>query len=133
MRNLQTFSFLRRRPELFKQRRAAALQRVEVGRLVVGGTRLPAAVKNADPLEGQGPHCSLMGASLGALLTIIGAGPEGLVNRLRRPFHKCLPQERGAPPAPVYPATVAAALGDRSDAGILLELVGAGEALALFA
>ena len=49
---------------------------------------------------------------------------------LADPLDEGLAQEGGARPAPVDPVLVAAALGDRRDAGVLLERGGVGEALA---
>lgn len=90
-------------------------------------------MQEAYPLEGQGSHGYLMRAALGALLAIEGAGPEGLVDGLCRPFHDGLAHEGRALPTPVHPALLAAALRNRRDARVALQLLGAGEAFALFA
>ncbi len=94
---------------------------------------MPAAVKNADPLEGQRTYRGLVGAALVALLPIVETSPEGFVNGLAGPFHKGLPDKRRALPAPVHPTLLATAFRDGCNAGVLLEFIGAHEALALFA
>ena len=52
---------------------------------------------------------------------------------LARPFDEGLAQERRALPAPVHPALLAAALGNRRDAGVLLQFISAFEAVTLLA
>src|ERR1700694_3405782 len=49
------------------------------------------------------------------------------------PFHKGLPDKLRALPPPVHPMLLAAAFGDGGNAGVLLQFIGAPEALALFA
>ena len=73
-----------------------------------------------------------MRASFVALLAIVGGGPEGMRNGGARPFDKGLADEGGALQTPVDPVLVATALGDRSDAGVALNLGGALIALTLF-
>jgi hypothetical protein len=52
------------------------LERFQIPLLIAGRVVLRAAVKNAEPLEGQGTNGGVMrGAGL-ALLLIIGSGPE---------------------------------------------------------
>jgi len=75
---------------------------------------------------------SLARTSFGALLPIIGAGPEGSGNRLGRPFDESLTQECGASQPPVDPVLLAAAFGDWRDARVFLKLRGARVALPLF-
>src|SRR4051794_25885636 len=48
------------------------------------------------------------------------------------PLYECLTQELRALQAPMYPGLVAAAHGDRSNPGVLLNLVGTGVTLTLF-
>src|SRR4029434_11073310 len=67
------------------------------------------------------------------LLLVIDTRPEGVPDRFSRPLHKRLSEECGALEAPVDPAFLAAAFGDRRDAGVLLELGGGGIAFALLA
>jgi hypothetical protein len=68
-----------------------------------------------------------------ALLLVVGAGPEGMLCGFSRPFHARLSQAGGTLEAPVHPGRVAAALRHRRDASILLERIGSGVAVALFA
>ena len=49
------------------------------------------------------------------------------------PFHERLAQEGGTLPTPMDPGFIAAAFRHRCDAGILLEFIGGGVALPLFA
>ena len=73
-----------------------------------------------------------MGASLGFLLSVVGTGPEGFVDRLGSPFHEGLAQERRTLPAPMDPVYATAAFGHRRDPGVLLHFSGTGEAIPLF-
>src|SRR6202521_287340 len=97
----------------------------EVDALVVPCSGLPAAVEDPYPLERQRPHGGLIRAALRSLLPVIGARPERFVDGLARPFNEGLAQECRALPAPVHPALLAAALGDRGDAGVLLQFISA--------
>lgn len=58
---------------------------------------------------------------------------EGFVNGLSGPFHKGLPDKFWTLPPPVNPTLLATAFRDGCNAGVLLEFIGAQEALALFA
>src|ERR1700730_9561910 len=106
---------------------------VEVDALVVPCSGLPAAVEDPYPLERQRPHGGLIRAALRSLLPVIGARPERFVDGLACPFDKGLAQEGRTLPAPVHPALLAAALGDRGDARVLLQFIGALEAVMLLA
>src|SRR6476620_5596314 len=97
----------------------------------MGRSCLPAAVQDAQPLEGQGAKRCLVRTALVALLSIERAGPVGPGDRLSGPFDKGLAQKRRALPAPMDPALVATALSDRCDARILLKIGRASKALAL--
>jgi hypothetical protein len=109
------------------------MQRLEIDRLIVRRALLPAPIQDADPFEGQGPYGGLMGLALVALLLVVPLCPEGMPDRLRRPFDKRLPEELGTLEAPVHPGLLAAPFGHRRDPGILLEVGGGGIAFALFA
>jgi len=74
----------------------------------------------------------LVGAALGALLVVVGAGPERFIDRLAGPFDEGLTQERRTLPAPMYPALLAAAFRNGGDPGVFLKLLGPLEALAIF-
>src|SRR6267154_5782975 len=97
------------------------------------GSGLPAPVQDPDPLERQGAHGRRMRAAPGTLLPVVGAGPEGFIDGLPRPFDERLAQELRALPAPVHPALLAAALGHRGNAGVLLQCIRPVEAFALLA
>src|SRR5262245_8729385 len=58
-------------------------------------------------------------------------GPVAVWNGQSGPLHEGLTQELGALESPVHPAFVAAALGDRSDAGVALHLLSTDIAAAL--
>src|SRR5215475_1127598 len=109
------------------------IQRLEIDRLIVRRALLPAPIKDADPFEGQGPYGGLMGLALVALLLVVHLCPEGMPDRLRRPFDKRLPEELWTLEAPVHPGLLAAPFGHRRDPGICLEFGGGGRAFALFA
>jgi hypothetical protein len=126
-------SGLPRKLEVPQQWRTALPQGVEVGGLVVRGSGLPAPVQDPDPLERQGSDGSLVRTAPRTLLPIVGAGPERPVDRLCRPLHERLAQELRALPAPVHPALLAAALGHRGNAGVLLQFIRPVEAVALLA
>lgn len=83
-----------------------------------------------NPPERQRSHRGLIGAAFVALPAIAGTGPEWLVNCLSCPFDKRLTYERRALPPPMYPALLATALGDRRNAGVLLQRIGSLEAAA---
>lgn len=105
----------------------------EIGRLVVGGTVLPTSVQDSDPLKGEGAYGHLMRLSFVTLLFIKGAGPKRLADRLSGPLDKGLSQKFWAAHSPVHPGFVAAAVGHRCDAGVVLQIVGLRITMALFA
>ena len=104
-----------------------------MGGLVVGRAVLPASIGDTDPLEGQRTQRGLMGRSARTLLRVVGFGPVAVRNGKGGPFHEGLAQELGALQPPMDPRLVAAALGDRSNPRLALELAGTGVALALLA
>src|SRR2546428_4673728 len=109
------------------------MKRLEIDGLIVRRVLLPAPIQDADPFERQCPDGSLMGLALVALLLVVNLCPEGMPDRLRRPFDKRLPEELGTLEAPVHPGLLAAPFGHRRDPGIFLEFGGGGIAFALFA
>ena len=100
------------------------LEMFQVGCFVIGCPALPAAIQNADPFEGETANGDLMGFAFLPLLLIVGLGPERSGDRQGGPLDKGLTQEAGAAPAPVYPARVPTAFGDRGDPGVALDPVG---------
>ena len=74
-----------------------------------------------------------MGLALVALLLVGNLCPEGMPDRLRRPFDKRLPEELWTLKASVYPGLLAAPFGHRRDPGLCLEFGGGGRAYAVFA
>src|SRR5919204_4570513 len=109
------------------------MQRLEIDGLIVRRAVLPAPRQDADPFERQGPYGGLMGLALVALLRVVPLRPEGMPDRLRRPFDERLPEELGTLEAPVHPGRLAAPVGYWRDPGIFLEFGGGGIAFALFA
>src|SRR6185295_6194021 len=81
----------------------------------------PAAMEDADPLEGESTKRCLMGAATLAVALVECFGPEGARDGLPYPLDEGLALESGAREAPVDPALVAAALGDRRDTHVLLQ------------
>ncbi len=133
LRNRADWNGLPWKPEVPEEWRTALPQGVEVDTLVVSRSGLPAAVEDPYPLERQCPDGGLIRTALCSLLPVVGARPERFFDGLARPFDEGLAQEFRALPAPVHPALLAAALGDRRDAGVLLQFISALEALTLLA
>src|SRR5579863_4161773 len=133
LRNRADWNGLPWKPEVPEEWRTALPQGVEIDALVVSRSGLPAAVEDPYPLERQCPDGGLIRTALCSLLPVVGARPERFVDGLARPFDEGLAQEFRALPAPVHPALLAAALGDRRDAGVLLQFISALEALTLLA
>ena len=84
-------------------------------------------------MEYQGPHGSLMGFALVALLLGGELGPEGVPDRFSGPLHERLSEELWTLEAPVHPGRLPAAVGDRGTAHLFLQFGGRGRACALFA
>jgi hypothetical protein len=103
-----------------------AIERLERGRLSVGGSLLPTPREQTNPCERQGPHGGLRGFPRVALLLGIDPCPEGMPARFRRPLHNRLSEAGRALQAPVDPRLFAAALGHWCAPGILLECCGGG-------
>ena len=99
------------------------MERLKIDGLIVRRALLPAPIEDADPFECQCPYGSLMGLALVALLLVVNLCPEGMPDRLRRPFDKRLPEELGTLEAPVHPGLLAAAFGDWRDPRIFLGAV----------
>jgi len=74
-----------------------------------------------------------MGFPLVTLRLVIDTRPEGVPDRFSRPLPKRLSEACGALEAPGDPAFLAAAFGDRRDAGVLLARGGGGITFALLA
>jgi len=108
-------------------------ERVEIGRLIIQGAVLPAAIEDANPFERQGSYGRLMGFTLVTLLLVIELSPEGMPDRFRRPFHECLAEELRTLQAPVHPRLLPAAFGDWGNTCIFLQFSRGGLAFALFA
>lgn len=74
-----------------------------------------------------------MRLALGALLLIIGLGPEGMMNRFVGPLNERLSQKLWTAPAPMDCALVAAAFGHWRDTRVLLQIRCTGIAITLIA
>src|SRR5262245_51989555 len=109
------------------------MQRLEIDGLIVQRALLPASIQDADPFERQRSYGSLMGFALVALLLVVDLRPEGMPDRLRRPFDERLPEELGTLEAPVHPGLLAAAFGHWRDPGIFLQFRRGSIPCALFA
>src|SRR6266571_7217873 len=110
----------------------AAFERLEIDGFIIGGALLPTPIEDADPLEGQGAHGSLVRLALVALLLVVDLGPEGMPCGFSSPLHKRLSQERRTLEAPVDPGLLAAAFRHWRNPRIFLELLGRSEAFPLF-
>jgi hypothetical protein len=106
---------------------------MELGGLSVRDALLPTPREDAEPLAREGSHRGLRGLPLVTLLLVIEPRPEGGPERCSRPLHKRLAEACGALEAPVAPALLAAAFGDRREAGVRLERGGGGLTCALLA
>ena len=89
--------------------------------------------RGCDPCECQGPHGSLMGFALIALLLVIELCPEGVPDRCSGPLHERWSEELWTLEAPVDPGLLPAAFGDRYHTRLLLQCGGRGIACALVA
>ena len=76
---------------------------------------MPALPDDADPLEGQGADGGVMLFAFGALLVVVGAGLERVLDRLGGKLMKSLAQELGTEVAPTNAELFAAALDEGSD------------------
>lgn len=74
---------------------------------------------------------AFVGDALGFVALVKGFCPEGPGDGLADPLDEALAEEGGADEAPMHPALLAAAFGDRGDAGILLHRSRVGEALSV--
>jgi hypothetical protein len=110
-----------------------AIERLEIGRLIVRGSLLPTPIENTNPFERQGPHGGLMGFPLVALLLVRDLRPERMPDRLSRPLYARLADELWTLEAPMDPGFLAAAFRHWRDAGVLLECSGGRIACPLFA
>lgn len=109
------------------------LESHQVTRLVVGDVVDPAAIQDADPLEGERPERCLMASPASAAALVESFRPERAEDGLANQLDEGLTEELGAEEAPVDPTFVAAALGDGRDADVLLYGGGVREALAALA
>ena len=110
-----------------------AIERLEIGRLIVRGSLLPTPIEDTNPFERQGPHGGLMGFPLVALLLVIDPVPRRNAGSIQPPTPQTFVGGIRALEAPVDPGFFAAPLGHWCDPGIFLEFCGGGIACALFA
>jgi hypothetical protein len=111
----------------------ALLKSEQITRLIVRHAVDPAAVEDADPLEGESAESGLVPHAASLASGVEGAGPEGARDGLAHPFDEGLAEEGGTLIAPVDEGLVAAAFGDGGDAGVLLDRGGVWEALTALA
>jgi hypothetical protein len=109
-----------------------AVERLESGGLIIGGTRLPTPAEDTEPLAGQRAHGGLMRLPCVTLRLVIDPRPESIPDRFGGPLDAGLPEALGTREAPVPPGLLAAAGGARSAPGIFWQGGGA-RAGALFA
>ena len=107
-----------------ENRRAASLKRTNIGLFVVANPVLPAAEDYPDPFVGQCSNSCVMALPHAPLHVIVSASPGTKLYRLPRKFVEGLPEKLGTGEAPVYPNMFPAAVGNRSDPGILLNFAG---------
>ena len=110
--------------EILDEWRAVPAERGEVGGLVVGRPILPAPKENPDPFEGQRAEGGVVAVAPSALLVVVAPGPGREADGLTGVFVKRLLQELRTGEAVMHPAGLAAAYGDRGDAGVGLERTG---------
>src|SRR5262245_43688809 len=73
-----------------------------------------------------------MRLALVALLLVLGLCPEGMPDRLCRPFYERLAEELGTLKAPVHPGFLATPFRDWGNTGVFLQFIGGGVAFPLF-
>src|SRR5260370_4937420 len=100
-----------------EQRRSLFPQTLQIDDLVVRGASVPALPDDPNPFKGQSADGGVMVFAFGALTGVVSAGPEGVLDRVRRELMKGLAEELGTEVAPTDAQLFAAALDDRSNAG----------------
>src|SRR6266851_10530249 len=98
-----------------EQRRTLLPQSLEIDDLVVRGASLPALPDDSNPFESQSADSGVMFFAFGALLVVVSAGPEGVLDGLGGKLMKGLAKELGTKVAPTDAELFAAALDDRSN------------------
>jgi hypothetical protein len=111
----------------------ALLKGEQIVSLIVRNAADPAAVEDAEPLEGESAEGGLVLHAGSLAPGVEGAGPEGARDGLPDPLDEGLAEEGGALIAPVNGGLVAAAFGDEGDAGALLDRGSVWEALTALA
>jgi hypothetical protein len=111
----------------------ALLESEQIARFIVGDAVDPAAVEDADPLEGESAESGLVLHAASLASGVEGVGPERARDGLAYPLDEGLAEEGGALIAPVDGGFVAAAFGDGGNAGVLLDGGGVWEALTALA
>src|ERR1039458_7129163 len=104
------------------QGRAAAAQTRDIAGVVIGDAVLPAAKRDADPLEGQGPDGGVMAFPGLDLPLIVDARPVAEADRMAGPFVKRLAEKPRTSPSGVNPYALAAPLQNRGDATEFLHI-----------
>lgn len=119
--------FVTRLRESLKEMGLASGERLEIDGFVVGSAIEPAAMKDANPLEGQRTDSGMMCFSTFDLEFIKGASPGGSAEGVMSELMEGLSEKGGASPSPMDPGGIAATLGDGGDAGVLLKVFREGE------
>ena len=118
---------------LADERGAAGAQCILIALGVVGLAVLPHAPDNANPFEGQGPECSVVPLTLGALLGVASLGPRAIAQRRPGKLVEGLAHKSRAEDTHVDAVALTAAALHRSNATEVLHRLGIGPALAVSA
>src|SRR5260370_4592739 len=114
-----------------EQRRSLFPQTLQIDDLVVRGASVPALPDDPNPFKGQSADGGVMVFAFGALTGVVSAGPEGVLDRLRRELMKVRAEELGTELAATDAAMFAAALDARSNAGEAQQFISTGPTAAV--
>jgi hypothetical protein len=104
-------------------------QDVEIARFLGGRSSLPTPQEATAPWNRAGADRGLIGGALGALVRVVGSGPDGMPHGVSGPCHECVSQACGALPAPLDPGCIAAWCRHGRHARLGLEGIGGGGAV----
>jgi hypothetical protein len=101
-------------------RGTTAVEHMERGDRIRGGTLLPTPEEETDPPAGQSAHGGLMRCPFVTLLLGIAPRPESMPDRCGGPLDDRVPEALWTLEAPGLSGRLAAACGDRCEPGLLL-------------
>jgi len=108
------------------RRSRAPFKGLQIEALIIGDAGLPAAMDDPDPFERQRTNGGVMALSPALLLVVVGPRPDRVEDGTLGELVEGLAQELRAVPAPMGPATLAAAFDHRRNPGIGLHVLRVG-------